>query len=53
MADFQVEVQINDLASNEAFDLGYKMGHNEGWEAGYEAGFMAADSYIQFEGGGI
>ena len=53
MADFQVEVQINDPAYTEAFDLGYKMGHNEGWEAGYEAGFMAADSYIQFEGGGI
>ena len=65
MADFQVEVQINDPVYNEAFDLGYKVGfdeaywaghsagYDEGWQAGYDAGYLAADSYIQFDEGGI
>lgn len=53
MADFQVEIKIDELELQEAFNAEYQAGYDEGWEAGYEAGFMAADSYIQFEGEGI
>jgi hypothetical protein len=53
MADFQIDVNVNDSEVLEALDAKYRAGYNEGWEAGYDAGFLAADSYIQFEGEGI
>ena len=47
MADFQIEVQVNERELQEAFYAEYNAGYEAGWQAGYDAGYLAADSYIQ------
>ena len=49
MADFQIEVQVDDQELQTAFAEVYRDGYDAGWNAGYDAGYLAADSYIQNE----
>ena len=52
MADFQIDVQVDDQELQKAFDEEYQAGYDDGWNAGYDAGYLAADSYIQYESDG-